>query len=168
MFKPYRIQKHTNFQGGAATTLNAALESQAHRGASRATKEIEDSSGFLPIIVKELTRVAITQGLEDGIELVKGDVAATCEGYPTPSPRFRIALFNPSFDTYAATKAALETLYRRLAANGVLVSDEHRAYGWGESHAVDEFVNAHNIKLQSISWTHSPSAYFVKRQNPPR
>ena len=57
----------------------------------------------------------------------------------------------------------MDALYDRVVPDGVVVLDEYAVGQWGESDAVDEFIIARQINLRSLPWTHSPSAYFVKR-----
>ena len=127
-----------------------------------AAKEFEDAAGYQPVSVEELTRTAASQNLQARIELVKGDVAATVNEYTKANPGFRIALLNLDFDTYDATKSALESLYDLVVPKGIVVLDEYAVSHWGESDAVDEVFKHRDIRLRSIPWTHSPSAYIVK------
>ena len=129
---------------------------------SRAAREFEESAGYEPIVVERLAKTIATQNLQGRVELVKGDVTSTVREYVKAHPGFRVALLNLDFDTYDATKAALNTLYGYVVPRGVVVLDEYAVSHWGESDAVDEFIQAHKIELRSLPWTHSPSAYFVK------
>jgi len=127
-----------------------------------AARQFEYTARFQPVSPEEFTQIAASQNLQARIELVEGDLASTVNEYVKANPGFRIALLNLDFDTYGATKLALESLYDLVVPNGVVVLDEYAVSQWGESDAVDEVFKNHHIQLRSIPWTHSPSAYFVK------
>jgi len=129
------------------------------------TKALQDNDGVgknETATVEILNQVAASQGLRDRMELVDGDVTSTIKQYADDNPGFRIALLNVDFDTYIPTKAVLEIFYDRVIRGGVVVFDEYAVRTWGESDAVDEFIKDRGIKLRSLPWTQSPTAYFIK------
>jgi hypothetical protein len=129
------------------------------------TKALQNNDGVdktETTTVDLLNQVAASQGLQDRMELVAGDVVVTLKKYADDNPGFRIALLNVDFDTYVPTKAVLEELYDRVVRGGVVVFDEYAVRTWGESDAVDEFIKDRGITLRSFSWTQSPTAYFIK------
>jgi len=107
--------------------------------------------------------VAREVGLENRLEIVRGDAATTMEQYVQKNPGFRVALMNLDFDTYDPTAAALKHFYPLVIANGVIVFDEYAAREWGESNAVDEYFRGKNLTLRSFPWALSPGAYAVKK-----
>lgn len=158
IFNPRTNRKVVGFDTFQGYPLSANAQEM------EAAREFEDTAGFGPVTVEELTQLATLQGLQERIELVEGDVTSTFTKYTNANPGFRIALLNLDFDTYDATRAALDALFQLVVPHGIVVLDEYGAAPWGESNAVDEFIQGHDIKLQSIPWTHSPSAYFIKGQ----
>ena len=110
---------------------------------------------------EELIKRAHEAGLNNG-ELISGDVIETIPRYAKDNPGFRISLLNLDFDTYHGTKVALETFYDYLSPGAVIVLDEYGKRGWGESDAVDEFINGKSIKLVAIRGSYQPTAYFLK------
>lgn len=100
-------------------------------------------------------------GLSRRTELIVGDAGVTIEEYVRQNPGFRIALLNLDFDTYDATRSALEHLYRLIVPGGVVIMDEYAIRGWGESDAVDEFFKGEE-HYRSIPWALTPTAYIIK------
>jgi len=107
--------------------------------------------------------IAREVGLENRVEIIKGDAGTTMEQYVQKNPGFRVALMNLDFDTYDPTAAALKHFYPLVTPNGVIVFDEYAAREWGESNAVDEYFKGKNLTFRSIPWALSPGAYVVKR-----
>lgn len=95
-------------------------------------------------------------------ELVAGDVLKTLPEYVQNNPGFRISLLNLDFDTYNGTKIALDSLYDLVTPGGLIVLDEYGKRGWGESDAVDEFLDGKAINIQSVRNSFQPTAYFIK------
>lgn len=156
MFNPRTSRKVVGFD-----TFNWYPELEDRREID-AAKEFEATAQYKPLSVEELTQRAASQNLQTRMELIQGDVISTIKEYVKKNPGFRIALLNLDFDTYDATKSALEFLYDLVVPNGVIVLDEYAVSDWGESKAVDELLQRHGNRLRSIPWTHSPSAYIVK------
>lgn len=66
-------------------------------------------------------------------------------------------------DTYNGTKAALDALYPRVSRGGVIVLDEYAVRGWGETDAVDEFLEGHlELQPQPVPYSAKPTAFFRK------
>ena len=49
-----------------------------------------------------------------------------------------------------------------MSPGGVIVFDEYGSRGWGESEAVDEFLNKKKLKLKKIKFSSKPTAYLIK------
>ena len=65
-------------------------------------------------------------------------------------------------DNYEGTLACLKNLYPFVTKGGVIVFDEYALKQYGESDAVDEYFKNHKIKIRSLPWTSTPSAYIIK------
>ncbi|MBI3159823.1 MAG: class I SAM-dependent methyltransferase [Chloroflexi bacterium] len=114
------------------------------------------------VSAEAILAIAAEQGLAGRIELVKGDVRETLPDYIHEHPGFRIALLNLDFVLYDPTRAALEHLYPLVVPGGIVAFDEYATRGNGESDAVDEFFKGQDIRLHSIPWALSPTAYLIK------
>ncbi|MEK7208049.1 MAG: TylF/MycF/NovP-related O-methyltransferase [Patescibacteria group bacterium] len=109
---------------------------------------------------------AILENLENAgitnVELIAGNVIATTKAYPKKHLGFRIALLSLDVDNYESTLAILKNLFPAVSPGGVVAFDEYGLPGFGESDAVDEYFKGKNIKLQSLPFARTPSAYLIK------
>ncbi len=95
-------------------------------------------------------------------ELVEGDVRATVSDYNERNPGFRISLLHLDLDLAEGTQAALEAFWPRVVAGGIVVFDEYAISRWTESSAVDRFFAGKSIKLKTLPWARTPTAYLIK------
>lgn len=72
--------------------------------------------------------------------LIEGDVHQTLADHAPP----RVALLRLDTDWYASTRHELETLYPRLARQGVLIVDDY-GYWSGAKEAVDEYFSKADV-----------------------
>jgi hypothetical protein len=119
-------------------------------------------ASYSPVSPEEIMEIAETNALAHRVELVKGDATHTIEEYARENPGLRVALINCDLDGFSATASALEYLYPKLVAGGVVAFDEYGERQWGESQAVDEFFKDKSVTIQSLPWSFSPTAYVVK------
>ena len=97
-------------------------------------------------------------------ELVKGDVSKTIPQYVKDHPGLRISLLHLDLDLYEPTKVALEYLFPRVVAGGIVLLDEYAMEGFpGESAAFDEYFGAHRPVLKKFPFISTPGGYFVKQ-----
>jgi hypothetical protein len=129
---------------------------------AREARDLLQEAKFTGTTPDQIAGYAAALRLDDRIELVAGDVAATAQQYVSANAGFRISLLHLDFDTYGATKAALEALYDRITPGGLVVCDEYACRGWGESDAVDEFLRGRGVRIKAVPDALSPTAYFVK------
>lgn len=97
-----------------------------------------------------------------GVQLIPGDVTQTTEKFARDNLGFRIALLYIDVDNYEGTLACLKNLYPLVCRGGIVALDEYALRGYGESDAVDEFFADKKVKLQSLPWANTPSAFVVK------
>jgi len=98
----------------------------------------------------------------DRLNLVAGNVVETTREFVESNLGIRLCLLYIDVDNYEGALACLENLYPVVSPGGVVALDEYALPGYGESNAVDEFLRTRDIKLKSIPWANTPSAYFVK------
>ena len=96
------------------------------------------------------------------VELVAGNVVETTKRYVDEHLGMRIALLYIDIDNYEGALACLENFYPRVTRGGVIAFDEYALRGYGESDAVDEYFRDKPIKLRSITWGNTPTAYLIK------
>ena len=96
------------------------------------------------------------------LDLIAGDVRETTKAWPQKNLGARISMLYMDVDNYEGTLAILENLYPFVSRGGLIVFDEYALRTYGESDAVDEFFRSKSLRLQSIPWANTPSAFLVK------
>jgi O-methyltransferase len=152
------------WRGGASILMRATLDSL---GASERTVHVADSFqgfpaaddigdlntiDFLAVPADEVLDSFARFGLDHGVRIVEGFFEETLPALDTQ----QWALVRLDGDTYAATRAALDALYPRLAVGGYLLVDDYLAMTAEECRrAVDEFRAEHEIAepLETVDWT---------------
>jgi hypothetical protein len=120
-------------------------------------------SEFHGVTVEALYDRVVAAGLDRSkCELVAGDIREVALGYVADHPGFRISLLNLDVDLEDVTLAALEAFWPRVVPGGVVIFDEYAVPRWTESHAVDTFFSSRSVKLRTLPWARTPSAYIVK------
>lgn len=129
-------------------------------------KQVEEfvrESQFQGVTTDELYEKIDATGLNrDKCELIAGDIRKTAPEYVSTHPGFRISLLNLDLDLEEATFAALEAFWPRVVRGGTVIFDEYSVSRWTESNAVDRFLAGKSIKLKTLPWARTPSAYIVK------
>ena len=136
-------------------------DTRYHYEKEAAEEFLSDSTDNI-VTPQDILAVAASHGLEQRIELVKGDATHTIKKYVKDNPGLRVALLNNDLDGYYPTAAALEHIYPLLVPGGVIAFDEYGERFWGESQAVDEFFKDKSVVYHSFPWAFSPTAYVVK------
>jgi O-methyltransferase len=152
------------WRGGAAILMRATLDCL---GATDRTVHVADSFqgfpaaddigdlstiDFLAVPADEVRESFTRFGLERGVRIVEGFFEATLPALDVE----RWAVVRLDGDTYAATRAALDALYPRLAVGGYLIVDDYGAMTAEECRrAVDEFRAEHRISepIEEVDWT---------------
>ena len=98
----------------------------------------------------------------DNLELITGNVVETTKQFSEDRLGARLSLLYLDVDNYEGTLACLENLYHLVSPGGVVAFDEYALEGYGESNAVDKYFQGKNVKLRSIPWANTPTAYVVK------
>ena len=108
-------------------------------------------------IIKNLKKFDI-----NNVKLIPGDVCQTSKNYVKKNIGFRISMLILDVDNYEGTLACLNNFYPAITKGGIIVLDEYALETYGESDAVDEFLKNKKMKLKSLSWCSTPSAYAIK------
>ena len=98
------------------------------------------------------------------VELVAGNVTKTTKQYAQKNLGFRIAMLYLDVDNYEGTLGILENLFPLITPGGLVVFDEYAVRGHGESDAINEYFKGQKVKLQSLPWANTPTAYIVKER----
>jgi len=96
------------------------------------------------------------------IDLIEGNVVDTSKLYVDQHLGMRISLLYIDIDNYEGALACLKNFYPLVSYGGVVIFDEYALRGYGESDAVDEYFQDSPVKLRSITWGNTPTAYLIK------
>ena len=107
----------------------------------------------------ELQQCLDYKGLKN-TQLIAGDIIETLPAYLAAHPELRIALLHIDVDVYEPSKLALDLLYKHVVRDGLNIFDDYGTVE-GETLAVDEFIQQHNLRLRKLSCSHIP-AYIQK------
>ena len=126
-------------------------------------KKFVKEANYKNISIKEINKKISKLGMIQRSELIKGDIIKTAKKYTENNKGFKISLLNLDLDTYEGTKSALNEFYKKVSRGGIIVLDEYGKRGWGETDAVDEFLDDHKeLEIKSIEYSNQPTAYIVK------
>jgi Macrocin-O-methyltransferase (TylF) len=96
------------------------------------------------------------------LDLIAGNVVETTKTFVRDNLGCRVSLLYIDVDNYEGALACLQNLYPLVSPGGIVVFDEYALRSYGESDAVDEFFKGKSLRLRSISWANTPSAYVIK------
>jgi hypothetical protein len=94
-------------------------------------------------------------------DLVKGDVLKTLPNYLSKNKKLKISLLHLDLDVYEPTRFALDTLYKNISKNGIILLDDY-THIKGATLAVDEFIKKNKLKVYKVSKNGRPY-YFQKK-----
>lgn len=110
----------------------------------------------------EIRNIAASWGFHK-LDLFPGNVIETTARYAKEKFGARIALLYLDVDNYEGSLAILRNLYPLVVPGGVVAFDEYARSNYGESDAVDEYFAGQQIRLKTIPWANTPTAYLVKQ-----
>ena len=94
--------------------------------------------------------------------LIKGDINSSLEKFLIKKKnKLKISLLHLDLDIYFPTKLALETLYKFVSKNGIILLDDYKHIK-GATTAVDEFLKYYpKLKIRKLSKKSRPS-FIIK------
>lgn len=119
-----------------------------------------DDAGEEGISTDQLYQVLENKGLNQNVELIKGDINNTVPEYIEKHPELKISLLNLDTDIYEPAVTILEKLYPRITNGGILIIDDYGVFP-GETKAVDEFLKGKKVKIRKFPFAKTPS-YIIK------
>lgn len=157
---------HIHAHGSARRVIGFDMFDQfpAHDEVDRAAVEaFVAESGFEGITPESLYAKISAAGLDrERCDLVAGDIVHTASQYIHENPGFRISLLHLDLDLDTPTFAALEAFWPRIVPSGIVILDEYAIARWTESAAIDRFFVDKTVRLRTLSWARTPTAYIVK------
>lgn len=157
IYDPLSIKKVVGFD-----TFNYFPKSSLDYEKKNINKFIK-SSNYKPVTVSEINKKIKKLKMDNRSELVKGDIIKTSDNYIKKNKGFKISLLHLDLDTYKGTKSALDTFYKKISRGGIILLDEYGKRGWGETDAVDEFLDKYkSLKIKTVKFSNQPTSYIVK------
>ncbi len=127
------------------------------------TEDFIQEAGSEGISCDQLYTSLAQRGMDENVELVKGDICETVPLYVADHPELKISLLHIDVDLYEPTKVALETLFPRVVPGGVVVFDDYATFG-GETKAIDEYFDGRHVDIRKFPFVLRPS-YMIKQGN---
>ena len=100
------------------------------------------------------------RGIDEGIDLVEGNIVNTVPEYLKNNPALKISLLNLDTDVYEPAVTTLDLLYPRVCKGGIVIIDNYSKVP-GETQAVDEYFKGQNITINKFPFASTP-CYFIK------
>ena len=119
-----------------------------------------DNNIGLGISVKLLKKYLKKKNLTN-YDLIKGDVLKTLPNYLTKNKKLKISLLHLDLDVYEPTRFVLNTLYKYVSKNGIVLIDDYKHIK-GATLAIDEFIKKNKLKVYKVSKNGRPY-YFQKK-----
>jgi predicted O-methyltransferase YrrM len=108
-----------------------------------------------------LMKLIEAQRLESIVRIHKLDITPELEDFLEQYPHLQFKLVFLDAGTYDVTRTALEALWPRTTAGGIVVFDQfNHEFSPGETRAVRELLPG--AKLQTFPWAWMPTAYVVR------
>lgn len=112
------------------------------------------------IDVDELTNILKNKGVDENLELVKGDICETIPKYIEKEPSLKISLLNLDVDIYEPSVTILEHFWPRIVKGGVIILDDYGKFT-GETKAIDDYFSDKDVEIKKFTFCQYPS-YIAK------
>ncbi len=119
-----------------------------------------NAAGTQSASLEELSDIFGHLGLDENLELIKGDVCETVPELLVRHPELKISLLHLDVDLYEPTKVCLELFYPHVSRGGIIVLDDYGAFP-GANKAIDEFLSESEVVVQKLPFSNAIS-YIVK------
>jgi hypothetical protein len=93
-------------------------------------------------------------GLNENLELVKGDIRETVPAFCNDNPDLKISLLNIDVDLLEPTRICLEHLYPRVVSGGIVILDDYGAFP-GATKAADDYFEDKGIAIGKLPYAFS-------------
>jgi len=117
-------------------------------------------AGNESISVTQLQQVLSFKRLDQGVELVAGDITETVPAYVEKHPELKISLLNLDTDIYEPAVVILKYLFPKIVKGGILMVDDYGVFP-GETSAVDSYFSGQDVKIQKFPFCQTPS-FIIK------
>lgn len=110
-----------------------------------------------------LMKILAEQGLDQNVELIKGDVRETLPAYAKDHQEMTFACVNIDVDLYEPIRVAMEQIFPMVAPGGVVMLDDYEGFP-GAKKAVDDYLrdNDRPERIEKLPFAFSP-CHIVKQ-----
>jgi len=150
IFENYTARKIIGFDTFASFPDTAYTPDKAVRN------KFLSEAGKDSISVAQLQQVLTQKRMEQGVDLVAGDITETVPAYVEKHPELKISLLNLDTDIYEPAVVILEHLFPKIVKGGILIIDDYGVFP-GETDAVDSYFSRRDIKIQKFPFSKTPS-----------
>ena len=91
-------------------------------------KNFTDEAGDQSIEKNELLRIFKKLGVDNNLDLIKGNILKTLPNFIKANKHLKISLLHVDVDAYEPTRLCLEILYPHVVKNGVVILDDYGAF----------------------------------------
>ena len=121
-------------------------------------KAFVEEANFKGVNLQDLEKIKNFLGFKES-KFIKGEIEDTFKNFLKKNKGIKFSLINMDLDTYSGTKVVLDQIAEYLSPNAILIFDEYGQSGWGETEAVDEFINKYNLKIECLYYSNKPTAF---------
>ena len=97
----------------------------------------------------------------NNFKLIKGDISKTIPIFLKKNKNFKISFLHLDLDVYKPTSFALNSLFKYVAFNGVILLDDYKSIQ-GATIAINEFVREKRLKLKTLKFN-KRIKYIIKK-----
>jgi hypothetical protein len=119
-------------------------------------EQFVQEAGDTSISTEEMGAVLDKLGLNQNVQLVKGDVTKTAPAYVQDNPHLRIALLHVDVDLLEPTRACLDVFYPHVVSGGIIVLDDYGAFA-GANSAIESFFADKNVRVEKLPFSNAIS-----------
>tara|TARA_B100000287_G_scaffold366915_1_gene362394 strand:+ start:461 stop:1129 length:669 start_codon:yes stop_codon:yes gene_type:complete len=112
------------------------------------------------ISIEELNKILDDKGVNENLELIKGDICETIPKFIEREPSLKISLLHLDPDIYEPSVTTLEYLWPRLVKGGILILDDYGKFT-GETTAADDYFKDKDVEIKKFPFCQYPS-YIIK------
>ncbi|MBT5050980.1 MAG: dTDP-6-deoxy-L-hexose 3-O-methyltransferase [Rhodospirillaceae bacterium] len=120
-------------------------------------EDMNKISGEDSIDDAELMKILADQGLDQNVELIKGDVRETLPVYAKDHQEMTFACVNIDVDLYEPIRVAMEQIFPMVAPGGIIMLDDYEGFP-GAKKAVDDYLrdNHRPERIEKLPFAFSP------------
>tara|TARA_B100000686_G_C16790266_1_gene978193 strand:- start:3110 stop:3787 length:678 start_codon:yes stop_codon:yes gene_type:complete len=126
-------------------------------------QDMNKISGEHSINDEDLMNILAEQGLDQNVELIKGDIRKTLPNYLNDHQEMTFSCVNIDVDLYEPIRVAMENIFPLVVSGGIIMIDDYEGFP-GAKKAVDDYLREQNRpeKIEKLPFAFSP-CHIVKQ-----